>query len=97
MRILDHNEVIPDTRVMISLSGWVGVSCKPGEIDLIIKVTTPIYNSLLGDHKWYSEIHKYTGSRLSLRKAVQAFLENAPKSNDVVIQQAMLYLYPMFK
>lgn len=97
MRILDHNEMIHESRTLISLGAWIGIGCKPGEVNLIVKVSSPAPNSMLQDHKWYSETHKYTGSRLSLRKAIVEFLKNAPKSNDSVIQQAMLYLYPMFK
>lgn len=91
MRILSHDESTPGGN-LINLGAWVGVSCGPGEVRLIIKLVYPYTKGDIPDPKWYEEIHKYNGSRQGLKKAIVEFLSNGAKAGDKDLHQAMIYL-----
>lgn len=95
MRILSHDETAPGGN-LINLGAWVGVSCDPGEVRLVIKLVYPYTQGDVPDPKWYQAIHKYNGTRQGLKKAIVEFLESGSKVNDKDLHQAMLYLLPLF-
>lgn len=95
MRALSHEEPAPGGN-LIHLGAWVGVSCGPGEVRLVIKLVFPYTKGEVPEPKWYEAIHKYDGSRQGLKKAIVAFLESGSQAKDKDLHQAMLYLLPLF-
>lgn len=95
MRILSHEQPASNGN-FIHLSGWVGVSCAPGEIRLIVKLIYPYTKGEVPQPKHFEAIHEYDRTPQGLKNAVVEFLESGAKANDKDVHQAMLYLLPLF-
>ena len=95
MRVLSHEQPAPDGN-FIHLGGWVGVSCGPGEIRLVIKLIYPYTKGEVPEPKWFEAIHKYDRTPKGLKKAIIEFLESGPQAKDKDLHQAMIYLLQVF-
>jgi hypothetical protein len=94
MRILSLDQRGQSGKI-INFSVWSGIASPEGHIKMILKVTMPPRNGMIGESKYHREDIKWNGTDKDLRQSIISFLSQG-KNKEFDIKQAMYQLKNLF-